>query len=402
LFLGLLVVAAPVVLLRNINDGGSDFLEYYTAGRHILEHGARQPNTILAYYWPSVDVAWAALAWMPFPIAAGVWYVIGCWSWIGLLNAIGRYLLVDLDEPRRRQTLLAAGLLVMPIAILHACLGAFHVLMLWWMVAGLGRVSRGRPWSGGCLLGLAVWVKFLPLLGVGYLVLKRRGKPALIAVVCALVIDVAFSVAALGPQAAWQWHQKWWREEASDTTRRVLTSATWVPEHRFKNQSLAMVLRRVLTPLVCDPGKNPDRIGWANLSTTQVQMLYYLLGGLLGLSVLAVCRRPGSQTDPSQWATEIALVALSTMWFSPVVWSYHNTGVTPALAVLVGRQPRCQRLVPLIIILWLMAMSLFASRYARGLGTMLWLSLTLGAILVRTAHIVPQAAEEPAAQPESL
>ena len=82
--------------------------------------------------------------------------------------------LQDLDAPIKRHAVLAAELLVMPLALDHFCLGAFHILMVWLMVAGLGRAARGRPWSGGLLLGMAVWVKLLPLMGVGYLVLKRK------------------------------------------------------------------------------------------------------------------------------------------------------------------------------------------------------------------------------------
>jgi len=382
LFIGLLAAAAPLVWLRSVTDGGSDFFEYYAAGRYVLEHGARQPDTILAYYWPSLDVAWAALAWMPLGMAAAVWCAVGCWCWIGLLGAVGRYLLADVEDGARRQSLLAAGLLVMPIVILHLCLGAFHVLMLWWMVAGLGRVSQGRDRSGAVLLGLAVWVKLLPLLGAGYLLWKRKWRPALLSILVALAIDAALSLAALGPQAAWQWHERWWRQQASDTTRRVLTSPTPLPEHRFKNQSPAAVLRRLLTPLLADPWKKPDRVTLANLSTSQVVVLYYTLVALLGLGIVAVARRPAGQTSAGQWGTEIALVALSTLWFSPVVWSYHNTAVLPAMAAVMGRERRHPRLVWAIVVLWLIGMSLFASSLARGLGTMLWMSLGLGAALV--------------------
>jgi hypothetical protein len=385
LFLGVLVAAAPMVLVRNVRDGGSDFLEYYTAGRYVLEHGARQPDTILGYYWPSVDVAWAALAWMPLPLAAAVWYAISCGSWIGLLNATGRYLLADLDEAARRRVLLAVGLLVMPIAILHACLGAFHVLMLWGMVAGLGRASRGRPWSGGFLLGLAVWVKFLPLLGVGYLVLKRRWKPALVAVASALLVDAVLCVAAIGPQAAWQWHQQWWSRQASDASGRVLTSPTATAELRLRNQSPAAVLRRTLTRLPCDPRSDGHRIVLTDLSPAQLTVVYYVLAGLLGLGILGVCRRPAGKTSPGQWSTEIALVVLSTMWFSPVVWSYHNTAVVPALAVVIGREPRHRRAAWLTIALWLAAMALSGWPLARGLGAMLWTSLAFGVGLAWTA-----------------
>lgn len=389
-----LIAAAPMVWLRSIRNGGTDFYEYYLAGRHVVEHGTRQPDSILYYYWPSLDVAWAGLCWMPIGYAAAVWYAIGCLSWIGLLNAVGRYLLAELDERERNRALLATGLLMMPIAILHACLGAFHVLMLWWMVAGIGRVSQGRRLSGGVLLGLAVWIKLLPLMGVGYLVLKRQWKPALIAVATALAVDVALSVGGLGLRATWDEHRQWWQEEATSATRRVLANTDFQIEHRFKNQSLAMVMRRVLTPVVCDPGRSPDRIGWGDLSTRQVTILYYATAGLIGLGILAVSRRAAWATWPDQWGSEIALLALATLWFSPVAWSYHNTAVAPALAAILGRRQRHPWIAWLIVGLWALGMASFGVRLARGLGVTLWLSLLMGALLVGTTRRADPATEQ--------
>ena len=281
---------------------------------------------------------------------------------------------------------LAAGLLVMPVAILHFCLGAFHVLMLWWMVAGLGRISQGRARSGAVLLGLAIWVKLLPLLGAVYLLGKRRWQAALAAILVALAMDAGLSVAAFGPRAAWHEHERWWRQQASDTTRRVLASPTALPEHRFKNQSPAAVLRRTLTPLVADPRKKPDRVTLIPLSTSQAAAVYYAVVGLLGVGIAAVARRPAQQTSSGPWGTEIALVALATMWFSPVVWSYHNTAVLPAMAVMLGRGPRHRGLVGALVALWLLAMASFGSSLARGLGAMLWMSLALGGALVWTRN----------------
>ncbi len=177
LFVVGLVAAMPISIYRAVNDtGGTDFPEFYAAGRYVLEHREVWPTEFLKYYWPSLDVAWAGLAWLPLLAAAALWYVFNVATWLGLLGAIHRYLLDGVAEPYRRHAVLSAGLLMTPLVLDHLCLGAFHLLMVWLMVWGLGRIARGRDWSGGALLGLAIWVKLLPLLGVGYLVLKRRWR----------------------------------------------------------------------------------------------------------------------------------------------------------------------------------------------------------------------------------
>lgn len=62
--------------------------------------------------------------------------------------------------------------------------------MVWLMVAGIGRAAHDRPWSGGVMLGFAVWVKLLPLMGVAYLLLKRKWLAAGIALVWAAVVNL--------------------------------------------------------------------------------------------------------------------------------------------------------------------------------------------------------------------
>ena len=385
LFALALLAGFPIALYRAANNtGGTDFPEFYAAGRYVLEHRQLEPTAFLKYYWPSLDVAWAALAWMPLPVAAAVWYAIGCGAWLGLLRTTERYFLSDLEQPLRRQAMLAAGLLMTPLVLDHLCLGAFHLLMVWLMVAGLARASRGRDWSGGALLGLAVWIKLLPLLGVGYLVLKRKWRPAAIAVASAVLVDVALAVPVVGPQQAWQAHLKWWENQAAGASERILTRRDSIGEDRLTNQSPAILIRRLLTHLGHYPGCPWEKVALADLSAGQFRLVYYGVLGVLGLGVLAVCRRPGRVLAETDWATEIALIALATLWFSPVAWSYHPTSATPALAVVVGRK-RPPWLAWTTVALWLLAMVLMGSPLARAVGEMFWATLVLGVLLVATA-----------------
>jgi hypothetical protein len=280
---------------------------------------------------------------------------------------------------------LAAALLTMPLAVDGFCVGAFHVLMVWLMVAGLSHVSRGRSWSGGFLLGTAAWLKLLPVLGIGYLLLKRKWLPAAIAMLSVLVIDVVLSVAAYGPVGAWQEHATWWHNGASGTVMRQLTSVRAVDEDRLTNQSVPVTLRRLLSYLGSDPGKARNQVGIANLSPEQLKAVYLVVMGLLGLPIFLFCRRSGRNLSPGQWSAEIALMSLATLWFSPVVWSYHPTAAMPALAVVLSRGEQYTRLVWTVAMLWLLAMALLGCPIARACGDLLWISLLLGGVLILTS-----------------
>ena len=83
------------------------------------------------------------------------------------------------------------------------------------------------------------------------------------------------------------------------------------------------------------------------------------------------------------------MMTLATLWFSPVVWSYHFVAATPVLAILLLRgRYRWQWVVPVVVV-WVGALSLLAFDAARAAGVLLWMSLLLGAGLV----VFPAAAD---------
>jgi len=409
LFAAVLVGVFPFVFYRTTRTTSSDFWEFYGSARCIWEHGTRMPSSKFIHYLPSVDVAVGLVAWMPMRWAATAWYGIMTVGWLCLLAAVRRYLLDDGDSLQARRAVLAAGLLVMPLFLDHLCVGAFHVLMVWWMVAGLGRISRDRPWSGGLMLGLAIWVKLLPLVGVGYLLLKRKWLPAALAVAAALAVDLALSWAALQPETIWQLHRQWWQDQVCGQNNNMLSDANPIDEDRLTNQSVMIVMRHLLTHLgqgtmadrleaarrgtpmepwqvgsVKFGGPRPN-VALADLTPGQVQAVYAAVMALLVLGISLYCRQPGRDLSPRQWATEIALIVLSTLWFSPLVWSYHPTAALPALAVILSRSPWHPKRTQATAALWLLSLALMGVPLARTCGVTLWMNLLLGAVLVWNA-----------------
>ena len=396
--------------LRRPRPCGHRFLGILLFGADVWQDGVRPPDSKFNHYLPSVDVAFGLLAWMPFSLAAVVWLAIMIAAWLCLLAAVHRDLLCDYDPTQARRSILVAGLLVMAIFVNHLCVGAFHVLMVWWMVAGLGRVSRRRPWSGGLMLGMAVWIKLLPLVGVGYLLLKRKWLPAVLALATAVVIDLALSLAAFGPRHTWQLHRQWFHSEAHGEQSRMLTDARPLDEDRLNNQSAMIVMRRLLTDMGhgtaadrAEAARRGDRVrpgevgsvdygGFrpnvtiAHLTPNQLQFTYAAAMLLLALGILIYCRRPGCKLSPKQWSAEIALVVLATLWFSPLVWSYH---ITAAAGVGGDLRPRAHpRMAQATAALWVLSLFLMASSLARALGVTLWVDVLLGVILVAVQNLL--------------
>ena len=345
------------------------------------------------------------LTFLPLPLGAAIWYAVGGWSWLALLRTVHDELLAGgLSQfsfhengtvpfrggqgPAARQAVLAAGLLVLPLAIDGLCLGSFHILMVWLMLAGLLRACRGRIWSGGLLLGLASWLKLLPLLGVGYLLLKRRWGPALVALGCALLLDLVLSLAAFGPAGTWREHAAWWNRGAAQTMNRQLDYPGASDEDRLTNQSLAVIVRRLLSSHGDPTDIVRQRVVLAHLTQRQLQVVFLGATAILTLGIAAFCRRrPGTpgREGPDDVPAQVALVVLATLWFSPVVWSYHLTAATPALALVLYRWRHRRAVAYAASGVWLAGLGLLAQPvgpFARAVGVLLWLSLLLGLALV--------------------
>ena len=401
--LGLLIIGLRMAYLRAVNNG-PDLAGFCDAGRYILEHGTREPKSTLSRYWPSADVPWMLFALLPISVTAVLWYGIGCATWLGLLRTICGRMLVGSDPVAKRHATLAAGLLAMPLVLDGMSMGSFHVLMVWLMILGLDRACRGQEISGGVLLGMGAWLKLLPLLGIGFLLYQRKWKGALIALATVVVLDVVLSVAAFGPAGAWREHVLWWQEGAAGTTNRQLTSVAPRDEDRLTNQSVAITLRRLLTSL----GSHPTAISTSEQAVESEAARHAAHDPSPNTATGPACRLDGRAASnrvprddgdlgagcgyllparPRQaWAEEgpakIAMLTLATLWFSPVVWSYHPVAATPVLAILLLRgRYRWQWVVPVVVV-WVGSLCLLHFDAARAAGVLLWMSLLLGVGLV--------------------
>ncbi|MEI8373156.1 MAG: glycosyltransferase family 87 protein [Planctomycetota bacterium] len=403
LMLGLLIIGLPMAYQRAI-EHGADLAGFCDAGRYVFEHGTRNPESNLARYWPSADVPWIVFALLPISVTAVLWYGIGCAAWIGLLRTIRGRMLVGLDPAAKRHATLAAGLMAMPLVIDGMSMGSFHVLMVWLMILGLDRACRGEEKVGGILLGLGAWLKLLPLLGIGFLFYHRKWKGALIAMATVFVLDVALCVVAFGPSGAWREHVLWWQLGAAGTMNRQLATVASGDEDRLSNESVAVILRRMLTSLGSQPAAKlatkfsaeipaekqeqlhnrevRRRVQLANLTPQQLQAVFLAMMAILVLGVAIYCRPVKSQDWAERGPAKIALLTLATIWFSPVVWSYHFVAATPVLAILLLRgRYRWQWVVPVIVV-WGGALGLLAIDAIRAAGVLLWMSLILSAGLV--------------------
>jgi hypothetical protein len=126
------------------------------------------------------------------------------------------------------------------------------------------------------------------------------------------------------------------------------------------------MIRRALSQLGLPPGTVRNQMALANLSPAQLKPLYLGLMGSVAMGLVILCRRPGRELARCQWSTEIALIVLATTWFSPVVWTYHFTAATSALALVLSRNPPHKRLAWVAVCVWILGLGLTGRKLARG------------------------------------
>ncbi len=366
----------PWAVMRAVTDRGSDVVDFARSSEFIVEHGCRNPLTAFNRYLPSVDVAFILFTVAPLVVVATVYYLLNVGTWFALLSTVRDRLLPPGDSLVAGRGTMAAGLMVLVIAADGFMIGAFHVLMVWLMVAGLVHASRGRDWKGGTLLGIATWLKLLPVIGIGYLLLKRKWRPALIAGVVVAAIDIPLSLAAFGWQGMWHEHLVFAHGGAIGTLQDQMHGETWVDEDRITNQSTIVVLRRLLTARAGQSG-----MAVADLSPQELSIVTGCVLAGLAAGIVTLLRRPGTALSHEDWAGEIALLLLCTVWFSPVVWSYHLTAVLPALAVIMA-QDRFEAPKRIVTIAWIVGLALFTVPLGRAAGHMLLTSYLIGAVLL--------------------
>jgi hypothetical protein len=378
----ILLVVFPWAVYRAAGNLACDFPEFVNGGRYILDHGCRHPLTALNRYLPSLDVACILLTIFPLVLSAAIYYLLNVGTWFGLLATVRDELLAGDDMLLRARGTMAAGLLALLIAADGFLIGAFHILMVWMMVAGLAAASRDRPWKGGALLGVAIWLKLLPVVGAGYLVLKRKWLAAGVALLLAVSIDIILSLAAFGWQGSIDEHLVWAAGGAAATVDDQMHGEDAIDEDRITNQSTIVVLRRFLTAR----GGFPT-LAVADLSPTALSLVTGCVLSTLGCAVLMAIRRPAAAMNRRDWSVEIALIVLCTVWFSPVVWSYHLTAVVPALAVILST-PAAEARKNVVSVVWILGILLFAIPLGRAAGHMLWASFFVAASMMLSLHRV--------------
>ncbi len=294
-----------LLFIRNLID----FPVYYAAGQSLI--GGRTDlyspdfalGRVMDYRYPPLFlVALTPLWFLPYTLAAYVWYVLS------VLELIGCVLIVVRVFPSFRESwilwiVVAFGVIQYFVMALHY--GNAHLLATFLLFASLYYVLQQKDLPAAALMALAITIKLTPVLLLPYFVLKRQWT--FVASVC--VFLVAFNIAPsiyFGFRGNSELLRSWYGH--------VVASQEFHEDNGPINLSLKGQLRRYLSTVDYSQRVDGDvqypSINLASLSRQQVVGIWAVIAAGLFAGVLFLVWRGGGSSQASVQQSDLDRVGL--------------------------------------------------------------------------------------------
>ncbi len=212
--------------------------------------------------------------------------------------------------------------------------GNVNLFILFLVVAALYAFHRGRDWTAGITLALAMCCKVTPALFVPYFLWKRAWKTLAGCAVGLVLFLVVVPGLCLGNEHNLTSLQSW----VGRMITPYVVQGTVTSDHL--NQSLPGLVFRLATdnPSVVDDKGRPPRFD--NLAHLDPRLAGWLIKGCMALFAALIvwsCRTPTHALDDRQgWrlAAEFSLVVLGMLLFSERTWKHHCVTLLLPFAVI--------------------------------------------------------------------
>jgi hypothetical protein len=355
-------------------------------------HGYPNPPIMAILLWP--------LAELPPLVGALVWFFLKVGMTLLATHWVFR-LVERHDRPFPPWAKLLAVLLSLRPIIGDLSHGNVNLFILFLIVAALYAFHRGRDWTAGIVLALAVCCKVTPALFVPYLLWKRAWRAlAGCAVGLVLFLGIVPSV-VLGPEPNARDLHSWFEAMVIPYVRDgVVTS-------KHSNQSLPGLIYRMTTDspsYYSYSGEKYVPVQYDNFLTLSPETARWIIKGCMlafAVSLVLLCRTATCQRRGWRLAAEFSLVLLGMLLFSERTWKQHCVTLMLPFAVLTYYLAACSMtprlraylVATLALVSVLMATTSTgllvwsAAKVAQVYGAYVWcyllLAIALGVLLVR-------------------
>jgi Glycosyltransferase family 87 len=361
LLLAVIIAEGVVAVFLRVNDVAN----HYYQGRKLL---FPDPTATAEYYryvpYPAGRATLnALLAWLPYRVFRATLYLLSIASLIGSFTLWDR--MAASRRPIRPEVRFVAGvttvMLLSPWIVRDLDDCGTQILLLFMLSVSAFLWERGRDWSAGVWLGIAIAYKATPLLLIPFLVLTGRWRTAAVSltVAAALCLSPALFI-------GWDRAMNLNVEFAAVTlanSRIEDPSENGFEPPRHKNQGLVLALARLLRTY--PPGhplyiQHPLFVQFLDLPPATAGLIAKAIVftglALLGWRIGRKAWREGRAADlVPEWAALCLLCAL----LSPICWGPHLTLCIPAAFLVLrdvydrlarGKWPRGRDMIGLVVI----------------------------------------------------
>lgn len=347
--IGIIVVAAQAV--GHMRKPVGDFQLHYNwgerlrSGQFLYEGGRHLP------YPPAWAVLQVPFSLVPINVAKPAFLLIGVASLAALLWMLNSLTRATLPLKEGLLFWTCTATLLITARFIHRDFddGGQNIVILCLSWLGVWLFTRGRPYSAGVSIGLAVALKCTAGLFIVYFLLKRQWTMAISSSIWFAVFFVS-PILWQGPTEfvrhldCWQHHLRQSLAE-SDPSRGLLG-----PEI-LQNKSLRPSLARYLMHLPPGhPGRHyvdelpegdPNRIAhpaFVDFVNLRPQHAGWIIKVILLAGIVAVgwmCRKSLANDDPMTVVWEAAIISVLMLLYSPITWGQHCVALLPAFYLLV-------------------------------------------------------------------
>lgn len=402
-----LVLAFSVAPVGNIVLGrlNKDYDLWYLTGLTFFRGGAVYPtdNRPFPFMYPPAAAALLAVVSVLGKSGSLVFLLaVQSAAWIGsVLLAVK---LTTGSALRQKPILYVVPTLwVIPFVHDMYLLGQPNLLLLFLMLGSFTAIRSQRPWLAGACVGLAAALKAFPILALGYFIYRRHWKAVGATLGSLVLLLLVVPSAFRGPEQAWSDLVVWTKGMVLKYDEGQIAQR---PErcYSYKNQSLVAVTNRLFRKVPADGEVQDDwYVNFASMDFKSVNKV--VAGAGLGLCLFYLAAMPlWRARTPGGEATEMAMLLLMILVFSPFAFNYFYVWLIFPLTVLMNRLlsaesgSRDQRvlLVGLLATLEVYAASALWLRGSQAYGNLLLVNFLLmgllGWTLFRDRSVTPETA----------
>jgi hypothetical protein len=386
-----LAASAVIGVKRGRDISKFDFRCFYLDAAALAGGADIAETTWLEWYLPGFRVVLTPLGRLSPLHAAMAWNAMNLAAAIVSLVVLSRAVRVlhsgERDRGRAEFVALVAFVLIQPLIVFNFQCNQLSMWPLAMLSLAMLAALRRRESFVGFWLGLAIFIKVIPALLVGWCLLRRRFAAAIIAVAVPAALSLGIDAAVNGPAAAWRHHAHWYHICVTGSAGAAFLQRGAYLTHQ--NQGLAAVLGRVLQPGPPDRagplGPEFDRplrpVNVTTLESATITLIYRAIVAASALALAFITWR-GRRDAASEFGL-LAIWCVAIVWFAPLARQYYEVWALPALHFLADRWWQRRRagmsaaVCVAALTLWLVGLLGWALPEFRAVGGNQWVNLAV-------------------------